>query len=141
MAVYNRISAWLLSEVRMDIKDIRSNLQMKNFCFSKFSFVRDKVIKNGELNADIKKGIIPIGNHEYNVILTTTIEKDDMNIELVAEAQFLYESEDYSREESIINTNTVAIMFPFVRSQVTLLTSQPGMTPIILPPINTQKLK
>lgn len=141
MTVYNRISAWLLSEVRMDIKDIRSNLQMKNFCFSKFSFVRDKVIKNGELNADIKKNIIPIGKHEYNVILTTTIEKDDMNIELVAEAQFLYESEDYSREESIINTNTVAIMFPFIRSQVTLLTSQPGMVPIILPPINTQKLK
>ena len=125
----------------MDIKDIRSNLQMKNFCFSKFSFVRDKVIKNGELNADIKKNIISIGDHEYNVILTTTIEKDDMNIELVAEAQFLYESEDYSREESIININTVAIMFPFIRSQVTLLTSQPGMTPIILPPINTQKLK
>lgn len=125
----------------MDIKDIKSNLRMKNLYFSKFSFVRDKVIKNGELNADIKKKIIPIGNHEYNVILTTTIEKDDMNIELVAEAQFLYESEDYSREESIINTNTVAIMFPFVRSQVTLLTSQPGMTPIILPPINTQKLK
>ncbi len=42
----------------MDIKDIRSSLQMKNFYFSKFSFVRDKVIKNGELNADIKKGII-----------------------------------------------------------------------------------
>ena len=141
MTVYNRISAWLLSEVRMDIKDIKSNLQMKNFCFSKFSFVRDKVIKNGELNADIKKNIISIGDHEYNVILTTTIEKDDMNIELVAEAQFLYESEDYSREESIINTNTVAIMFPFIRSQVTLLTSQPGMVPIILPPINTQKLK
>ena len=141
MTVYNRISAWLLSEVRMDIKDIKSNLQMKNLYFSKFSFVRDKVIKNGELNADIKKNIISIGDHEYNVILTTTIEKDDMNIELVAEAQFLYESEDYSREESIINTNTVAIMFPFIRSQVTLLTSQPGMTPIILPPINTQKLK
>ena len=62
-----------------------------------------------------------------------------MNIELVAEAQFLYESDDYSKE--VINTNTVAIMFPFIRSQVTLLTSQPGMVPIILPAINTHKLK
>ena len=141
MTVYNRISAWLLSEVRMDIKDIRSSLQMKNFYFSRFSFVRDKVIKDGELNVDLQKNIISKGDHEYNIILTTTIEKDDMNIELVAEAQFLYESDDYSREESIINTNTVAIMFPFIRSQVTLLTSQPGMIPIILPAINTQKLK
>lgn len=125
----------------MDIKDIRSSLQMKNFYFSRFSFVRDKVIKDGELNVDLQKNIISKGDHEYNIILTTTIEKDDMNIELVAEAQFLYESDDYSREESIINTNTVAIMFPFIRSQVTLLTSQPGMIPIILPAINTQKLK
>jgi preprotein translocase subunit SecB len=30
-------------------------------------------------------------------------------------------------------------MFPFIRSQVTLLTTQPGMTPIVLPPINTAK--
>ena len=125
----------------MDIKDMRSNLQMKDFYFSRFSFVRDKVIKDGELNVDLQKNIISKGDHEYNIILTTTIEKDDMNIELVAEAQFLYESDDYSREESIINTNTVAIMFPFIRSQVTLLTSQPGMIPIILPAINTQKLK
>ena len=125
----------------MDIKDMRSNLQMKDFYFSRFSFVRDKVIKDGELNVDLQKNIISKGDHEYNIILTTTIEQDDMNIELVAEAQFLYESDDYSREESIINTNTVAIMFPFIRSQVTLLTSQPGMIPIILPAINTQKLK
>ena len=125
----------------MDIKDMRSSLQMKDFYFSRFSFVRDKVIKDGELNVDLQKNIISKGDHEYNIILTTTIEKDDMSIELVAEAQFLYESDDYSREESIINTNTVAIMFPFIRSQVTLLTSQPGMIPIILPAINTQKLK
>lgn len=45
------------------------------------------------------------------------------------------------REEAIINANTVAIMFPFIRSQVTLLTSQPGMTPIVLSAINTQKFK
>lgn len=125
----------------MDIKDMRSSLQMKDFYFSRFSFVRDKVIKDGELNVDLQKNIISKGDHEYNIILTTTIEKDDMNIELVAEAHFSYESDDYSREESIINTNTVAIMFPFIRSQVTLLTSQPGMIPIILPAINTQKLK
>lgn len=64
-----------------------------------------------------------------------------MKLELIAQADFLYESDDYSREEAIINANTVAIMFPFFRSQVTLLTSQPGMTPIVLPAINTQKFK
>ncbi len=39
-----------------------------------------------------------------------------------------------------INKNTIAIMFPFIRSQVTLLTSQPNMCPVILPTINTSNL-
>jgi len=73
--------------------------------------------------------------------LTTSIEKDDINMRLVANATFIFEADDYSCEESVIDTNTVAIMFPFVRSQITLMTSQPGMAPIVLPPINTRNLR
>ena len=36
--------------------------------------------------------------------------------------------------------NTVAIMFPFIRSQVSILTTQPGMIPIVMPPININAL-
>ncbi len=54
---------------------------------------------------------------------------------IIAKAHFEYEAETYEMEENIVKTNTVAIMFPFIRSQVTLLTTQPGMTPIVLPPI------
>ena len=60
---------------------------------------------------------------------------------IIAEAHFTYEAETYEMEENIIKNNTVAIMFPFIRSQVTLLTTQPGMTPIVLPPINTTKFE
>lgn len=125
----------------MNINEIKSNLQMKTFYFSDYSFSRNPVIEDGEFNINLQKEIDVIGDHEYKVVLTTTIEKEDMRLELKAQAEFLYESDDHSREEAIINANTVAIMFPFIRSQVTLLTSQPGMAPIVLPPINTQKLK
>jgi cysteine sulfinate desulfinase/cysteine desulfurase-like protein len=60
---------------------------------------------------------------------------------LSEKAKNVVEAETYEKEESIIKTNTVAIMFPFIRSQVTLLTTQPGMTPIVLPPINTTKFE
>lgn len=125
----------------MNINQVKSNLQMKNFYFSNCSFAREPVIEDGEYTIDLQKKIETIGEHTYGVALTTTIEKKDIQIRIEAQAEFLYESEDYAREEAIINTNTVAIMFPFIRSQATLLTSQPGMTPIVLPPINTQKLK
>ncbi|RHF83271.1 preprotein translocase subunit SecB [Roseburia inulinivorans] len=125
----------------MDINKIKSNLQMKNFYFSNCSFIRGAIVEDGEFNMNLQKEISSIGNHEYRVVLITSVEKEDMKLELIAQADFLYESDDYSREEAIINANTVAIMFPFIRSQVTLLTSQPGMTPIVLPAINTQKFK
>ncbi len=125
----------------MDINKIKSNLQMKNFYFSNCSFIRRAIVEDGEFNMNLQKEISSIGNHEYRVVLITSVEKEDMKLELIAQADFLYESDDYSREEAIINANTVAIMFPFIRSQVTLLTSQPGMTPIVLPAINTQKFK
>lgn len=65
--------------------------------------------------------------------------KSDLSVSVIAKAHFEYVAESYEMEENIVKTNTVAIMFPFIRSQVTLLTTQPGMTPIVLPPINTTK--
>lgn len=123
----------------MDINQIKSNLQMKNFYFSNYTFARNPVIADGECNVDMQKQIDKIGEHIYKVSLKTIISKNDMKLEIQANAEFVYSSDDYQNEEVIINANTIAIMFPFVRSQVTLMTSQPGMAPIVLPPINTLK--
>lgn len=87
----------------------------------------------------MKKSIDKIAAHTYNVTLNLEISKEDMSLNVIAKARFTYEADDYAREKAIIEKNTVAIMFPFVRSQVSLLTTQPGMTPIVLPPINTAK--
>ena len=43
-------------------------------------------------------------------------------------------------KEYILKRNTVAIIFPYIRSQITLLTAQPGMNAIVLPPININAL-
>lgn len=125
----------------MDINQIKSNLQMKYIFFSNYSFSRDVIISAGDCNIDLQKRIKKIKDHEYQIILKTEIKKQDLHLELETLAEFIYDADDYSKEETIINANTVAIMFPFIRSQVTLMTSQPGMAPIVLPPINALKLE
>ncbi|MBQ2983154.1 MAG: protein-export chaperone SecB [Lachnospiraceae bacterium] len=124
----------------MNINQIKSNLKMNKFYFCNYSFQRDSMVNDGEFDINLTKNIQKIADHTYEVELVTIIEKEDMKLEIVAKAEFIYEAEDYSREESLIETNTVAIMFPFIRSQVSLMTSQPGMTPIVLPAINAKKL-
>lgn len=123
----------------MELSKMKSNLKMNNLYFSSCSVERECKVENGECKADLQRNIKKTGEHEYDVELELLVQKSDLSVSIVARAQFMYEAEDYEREESIIKANTVAIMFPFIRSQVTLLTTQPGMTPIVLPPINTTK--
>ena len=49
--------------------------------------------------------------------------------ELFIKRVYLYDSEE-SRK------NTIAILFPYVRSYISIITTQPGMTPIVLPAMN-----
>lgn len=124
----------------MEINKMTSNLKMSDLYFSYCSVERACKIQNGECNADLKRNITKIKEHQYNVELELAVRKEDLSVLVVAKANFEYVADEYDKmEESIIKSNTVAIMFPYIRSQVTLLTTQPGMIPIVLPPINTTK--
>ena len=127
----------------MDINKMKSDLKMENFHFVECSITRNSVVENGSLSFDLKKEISELDNGSYNVTLTLTITKEqgDLNVKVVASAIFFMDNSDIELVRSIMETNTVAIMFPFIRSQVSLLTTQPGLTPIVLPPINTAKFK
>lgn len=127
----------------MDINKMKSELKMDDFHFIECSITRKAVIENGPLSFDLHKEINELEDGCYTVILTLTIDKDnaDLAVKVVAAAKFRMDSEDIDLVRSIMETNTVAIMFPFIRSQVSLLTTQPGMAPIVLPPINTAKFK
>ena len=121
----------------MNIEEMKSNLQMKNLYFSRCTFERSDSLDKGEIEMTLAKRINKTGEHEYDVALKLNAGKADMQLEIVANAVFVYEADSYEDEQEIIEHNTVAIMFPYVRSQATLMTSQPGMQPIIVPPINT----
>lgn len=127
----------------MNIEQIKSELTMRDFYFSECSIVRDKKIKGEKLNVDLKKELTEEQDNIFQVKLILTINKpeEDMQVKVVANATFHMENDDTQLVKSIIQTNTVAIMFPFIRSQISLLTTQPGMSPIVLPPINTEKFK
>jgi len=61
-------------------------------------------------------------------------EMFDLNVEVVG--VFGVSEKDFEQ----LKPNAVAIMFPFLRSQISLLTTQPDMIPVVLPAININKL-
>ncbi len=123
----------------MELSKMKSNLKMNDLYFSSCLVERSCKVTNGECKADLERSIVKTDEHQYDIELKLLVKKEDLSVSITTRAHFEYEADEYDMEETIIKTNTVAIMFPFIRSQVTLLTTQPGMTPIVLPPINTTK--
>ena len=125
----------------MDINNSLSDLRMDWFYFDQCSVKRGQNIADGQYQMDLNRQINKVEAHSYELTLVFSIEKEDLSIRVSAKAKFTYLSDDCTNERTIIEKNTVAIMFPFIRSEVTLLTSQPGMTPIVLPPVNTARME
>lgn len=82
----------------------------------------------------------------YKITTTTTIdngEDKDIDIKLVMSGYFgfIYGNDlAEEKKEHFIEKNTLAIIFPYIRSYITNLTAQSGGKPIVIPPININAL-
>ena len=127
----------------MDIEKIRSDLQMEDLYFVDCSIHREASIEDGALSFNLQKQIEEFDNNRFSVTLTLDVSKEanDLTVKVILKGIFSLNGfeNDPQMAKTMIQTNTVAIMFPFIRSQVSLLTTQPGLNPIIIPPINTSK--
>lgn len=117
-----------------------SILKLNGIHFNELSFKRrdstDSVIDDCELTRKIVDMDVDNFTVELNFKLSTSIF--EMSISL--EGKFNIICEDALMKERLKKNNTISILFPYIRSEVTLLTSQPEMTPVIIPPININKL-
>lgn len=125
----------------MKVENLKSSLKLNSLYFSLCSLKRGANISSGDYDIDLLRSYSQIAEHEYNVSLRLEAKKEDFDLVVEANASFTFEGSESTNEEQMIRMNTIAIMYPYVRSQVTLMTAQPNMSPIVLPPINTTKLK
>lgn len=131
----------------MDIKECKSFLKMSDLYFSKFIFENDKLSEKKEQKVDISyniNGDISDGENKVKVSIDLNIKSQDERMSLYLQTIGVFEIDarniDQETKDFILKRNTIAIMFPFIRSQVSLITTQPGMQPIILQPIDVNKL-
>ena len=64
-------------------------------------------------------------------------KREEYSFEIQASGFFSYEG---NAEDSIIQQNAVAIVMPYIRSEVSLLTAQPGVEPVVIPPLNIAEM-
>lgn len=125
-------------------KDIKSALTLRNLVFEKIEFLRTGFRNSKEVDFHIQTAAEWQEEQKvYRVILTLKGDKPgEYTMEIVVAGYFGLETEELNGEmqKALIRKNSVAILMPYLRSEVSLLTAQPGTDCVVLPPFNIHKM-
>ena len=122
-----------------------SALVAKKIYIEAMNFQRTTVVSGNVrlTKSSICKNIAAIDENDYKCSLAFKMsdDEDSTSLEIIVSGVFEFKADlEPDKKEVIITKNTMAILFPYLRSQVTLLTAQPDVEPVILPPININAL-
>ena len=89
------------------------------------------------MSATVNKDIT---EYEIEARLKCSIHSKNFDLNLVLVGNFENTEEDKDFREEINHVNTISIMFPYMRAEVSLLTAQPNFPTIDLPIVNINAL-
>ena len=128
--------------VKMD--NYSSVLTLTKMVFDKIEFERKGFKNENELKFRLQVQIGKNRNSAYKVTLVVEGDKkDEYELQISLTGFFEIQNSDElsdSTVQALIEKNAVAILMPYLRSEVTLLTAQPETDRVVLPTFNINKL-
>lgn len=131
-----------MQEKPMDEQDVRSVLKMEHIVCDRLSFTRDGFREDGSGEVKFKTAseVERDGDGRYRVVLNVTARREGEYEAAVQITGYCRIDEGCEIKDTLLEKNAVAILFPYVRAQLTLLTAQPETEPIVLPAFNINAL-
>ena len=126
-----------------EIKNGLSSLTLDHIVFDYIHFDRKNFMvkdNNKNINTSVRIGMEEIDSTSYRVILGVLAENPDEYTVEVQVTAYISIDEALNIPEKTIKKNVAAILFPYVRAQLTLVTSQPETEPIVLPAVNVSTI-
>ena len=128
-----------------------SNLVMRDVFFPVIEVRQNKDLSHlghTQLRVEYKVQMSTLTDCEHGKTITIVVdiipledERIRVHIEAVGVFELLHVGKMSNEDiENVFKYNAVAIMLPFIRSQVSLATTQPGVSPILLQPVDVTKL-
>lgn len=123
-------------------------MNMENNCILKLNHLLFDEITFNRVNFKSKKDLqvefgFSFNKREYGEFVSSIriigTKKDEYNFVVRASGYFQI-SEAVEDSDILIQQNAIAIVFPYIRSQISLLTAQPEVDPVILPPMNIAQM-
>lgn len=116
-------------------KNIISPLKLEKMYIKSADFKRE-VVCDKNLKINLSHEIEEKGNNKYIITLKSGITNNDSSIMI----NVVMIGEFVCSDKMLIEQNAIAIMFPYLRSYISTLTTQPDLVPIVLQPVNVLSL-
>ena len=127
----------------MQNEDMKSVLRLDRLSFEEIQYTRNVDVEITQVNYEMnftKQIVSSTDETNYRVALIANIwstGKDNTKLKITLVGYFHCESEDKELKKKLVENNAIAILFPYLRSQISLVTTQPDLPSIILPPMNS----
>lgn len=95
---------------------------------------RGSLLDELELGVRVEHSVENIGEDGYEIVLNTTVSDENENIYVNVKGKAIFRTRQKNMD--MLEKNMIAIMFPYIRSYISIITTQPGMPPIVLPAMN-----
>lgn len=95
---------------------------------------KDVSLDELELGVHVERNVENIGEDGYEIVLNTTVSDENENIYVNVKGKAMFRTQQKNMD--MLEKNAIAIMFPYIRSYISIITTQPGMPPIVLPAMN-----
>ena len=112
-----------------------SSLVLKELEIMESAFRKEGTLADDlELGVHVKHNLKKQSDGVFEILLETTISDADEKLYIYVKERAIFTTQQENRD--ILEKNTIASMFPYIRSYISLITTQPGMNPIVLPAMN-----
>lgn len=124
--------------------NFNSLLTLQKMVFDRIEFDRKGFRNTEELKFELQVqiGLGEDSTYKVTLVLNGT-KQDEYNIIISLSGFFKVEGQEDLEDkmvQELINKNAVAILMPYLRSELTLLTAQPDTDSVVLPPFNINKM-
>lgn len=124
------------------MEQYNSALNLQKLVFDKIEFERKGFKNTQELQFELQAqiGVDENGVYKVTLVLNGT-KQDEYDVVISLSGFFKLEGQVEDKTgQDLINRNAVAILMPYLRSELTLLTAQPDTDSVVLPPFNINKM-
>ena len=118
------------SDLNMKVLLFQTKLKLQKVVLEK----KDGSLDDLELGVQVDHSLNKIGDDKFELILTTKVADQDEKVCVWVKGRAIFNTQQENM--SILERNALAILFPYIRSYISTITTQPGMAPILLPAMN-----